>query len=214
IRDAEAMLETFQHLASTDSGLDASVLAAAQDFLGRRKEQLTAEGDSVGEQVHAVCALLTEALPRIPAWPLAGGGFSMIGSGLERVYRQGARSFHRAYETGAPADFHEWRKRVKDHWYHLRLLSDIWPGVMRGHRRSLRDLSELVGDHHNLAVLWELFAAAPELPPRLKTELDGCIHARMQALEKLAQRVGALVYAETPGALRRRLKRYWQSWRK
>jgi hypothetical protein len=29
-----------------------------------------------------------------------------------------------------PEHFHEWRKRVKYHWYHLGLLRELWPASM------------------------------------------------------------------------------------
>ena len=33
--------------------------------------------------------------------------------------------------------FHDWRKRVKDHWYHCRLLKYLWPEPMRTGRVHL-----------------------------------------------------------------------------
>ena len=44
-----------------------------------------------------------------------------------------------------PEIFHDWRKRVKDHWYHSRLLQGFWPAGIRPHRKAVKELSELLG---------------------------------------------------------------------
>jgi CHAD domain-containing protein len=88
----------------------------------------------------------------VAAWKLAACGFEAIQAGLLKSYADGRKALHRAYETSRPKDFHEWRKRVKYHRYHLRLLRNLWPRVMRAWRREVVTLSELLGKEHDLAV--------------------------------------------------------------
>src|ERR687888_223363 len=55
----------------------------------------------------------------------------------------------------ADAAVHEWRKRSKDLWYHLRLLRDGRREVLAPAADRAHELSDLLGDHHDLAVLAE-----------------------------------------------------------
>ena len=50
---------------------------------------------------------------------------------------------------------HEWRKRVKDLWYHCLLLQDAWKPVMSALADEAHELSDRLGDDHDLAVLLE-----------------------------------------------------------
>lgn len=60
---------------------------------------------------------------------------------------------------------HEWRKRVKDHWYHLRLLREVLPQADRERVRRFGDLGELIGDAHDC---WVLAAEINALPDYLR----------------------------------------------
>ena len=55
--------------------------------------------------------------------------------------------------TYPTARWHDWRKRAKDVWYQLRLLQDTWPDVMKAMAGQASQLSDLLGDDHDLAVL-------------------------------------------------------------
>jgi len=52
-----------------------------------------------------------------------------------------------------PENYHEWRKRVKEHWYHVRLLEvTVADG---GYEKSLKELETALGEDHNLVLLQE-----------------------------------------------------------
>ena len=55
--------------------------------------------------------------------------------------------------SGEMSDLHDWRKRVKDLWYHERLLAPTCGPTVRGHAKELDRLSDLLGDDHDLALL-------------------------------------------------------------
>jgi len=52
-------------------------------------------------------------------------------------------------------------RRVKDHWYHARLLENMWAQVMNGYEESLKDLETRLGDDHNLVVLYDVVGQPP-----------------------------------------------------
>ena len=51
-------------------------------------------------------------------------------------------------------------RELRYHWYHARLLSQLWPAVMKPHIDSTKELSGLLGTHHDLAVSKRTVAVA------------------------------------------------------
>jgi len=131
--------------------------------------------------------------------------------------RRARRARRDAYASPAPAParFHEWRKRIKYDRYHVRLLRDLWPDAMAARRTALHHLSDLLGEHHDLATLDTVLASRPaELPSHsLHRALLDLASERRRTLEAQARPLGALVFAEKPKAFVRRIARYWEVWR-
>ena len=63
-------------------------------------------------------------------WSPTKSGWKLLAPGLERTYKRGRARFSDVLRDPSPENVHEWRKRVKDLWYHLRLLRDSWPEVL------------------------------------------------------------------------------------
>jgi hypothetical protein len=156
---------------------------------------------------------LRSARRRTEQWQLAGGGWRIVRPGLIRGYRQGRSAFAAARAEPSAENMHEWRKRAKDLWYHLRLLRPIAPGTLRGQADEAHRLSDLLGDDHDLSVLAEaLLAASSEVPADVDA-VRGLIEYRRAELEVEAFLVGRRVYAESSKAFERRMRRYWKAWR-
>jgi CHAD domain-containing protein len=202
LRDARAILDAFDHLRGKHrlSGIRRGLAA-------RQKSDRRILPDLAGK--------LTTARNAADRWPLRKDGFPAIAPGLEATFRAGRKTFACASRTGRPEDFHEWRKRVKDHWYHVRLLEDLWTDVMKGYEKSLNQLETWLGDDHNLVVLHDLLTKQPKNfgPP---TEISLCldlIAKSQKKLRKSALSLGELVYEEKPSELRRRMRVLWRAWR-
>jgi CHAD domain-containing protein len=108
---------------------------------------------------------------------------------------------------------HDWRKRAKDLWYHVRLVRRAWPGLLKETADEAHELADLLGDHHDLAVLRDdvredpAIAAASDELARL---LDAIDERQGELLEK-ALGLGARLYAEKPKAYGIRLRKYWNA---
>jgi CHAD domain-containing protein len=210
-RDAEVMLQALDELAERFTG------RLPQSAFDAIRGPLTAERDQARQRLlesglaGSVAEELRTVRMRLDDWSLHGDGWSAIEPGLERSYRRGRRAFERARNEPTVERLHEWRKRTKDLWYHLRLLKPFAPGIVGGYADDAHALSDLLGDDHDLAVLREAVRArAGELAVDLDAVLELIGHRREQ-LQSDAMRLGERVYAERPGALRRRLRRYWKS---
>jgi CHAD domain-containing protein len=140
------------------------------------------------------------AQARVALWPVMEDSFTTIADGLQRTYRLGRRAMRNA---STPDELHEWRKRVKEHWYHAQLLREIWPAMMKPYANVMQDLSRALGDHHDLHVLRELVTA----PSVIKA-----IDARQRLLEAEARSIGARVYVEPARAWLARMRNLWKAW--
>ena len=88
-------------------------------------------------------------------WPLERDSFQALSDGLERTYRRGRRDFRAARSEPTVEALHEWRKRAKQLWYHHSLLRPLWPPVMQAVGDEAHELSDRLGDDHDLAMLAE-----------------------------------------------------------
>ena len=139
-RDAEAVLEA---LAKLD--LPRGVRTRAKRKLEVRRAAMS-DAELAG-RIANVLDQLVVAQARIALWPELHDSFDTIAGGLLRTYRRGRRAMQNA---STAAEFHEWRKRAKEHWYHVQLLRDVWPEIMKPYAGILSDLSHALGDHHDL----------------------------------------------------------------
>src|SRR6266704_228831 len=139
-------------------------------------EQLRGKaGGPKDEALSQVADTLQEVEKRVKAWPLETDGFEAIRPGLKTTFRQAKQRLAFARKHRAPEDFHEWRKRLKDHWYHVRLLENLWTDVMEGYEKSLKDVETWLGDDHNLVVLGGALLSDPEFRGRDK-EVELCLN--------------------------------------
>lgn len=212
-RDAFVMIDTFDSLKRKYRRETARKLGSVRRGLLRRRTESRREEEMRIVLQHASAALMQVA-ERVAEWPLVTDGYAAISDGLESTYRAGRAALERVRENGHAENYHELRKRVKDHWYHVRLLENLWTDVMTTYEKTLKDLETWLGEDHNLAVLRERVKAEPdfygsqedialldELIVRYQTEL------RQQSLS-LAERI----YEEKPREFRRRMKHLWDTW--
>jgi CHAD domain-containing protein len=199
-RDSDVMLETLAAL-ELPAGVGLDLRKAIQEELARRAD------DDRRAAGRAAVAVLKEARKRVDAWPLERDSFEALADGLERTYRRGRRAFREAREEPVAEALHEWRKRVKDLWYHHTLLRDLWPPVMSVVGDEAHELSDRLGDDHDLVVLaaW----VRGHLEPG--TEFSDAVIRRREALQGEAFALGSRLYAEKPSAYMRRMRELWEA---
>ena len=199
LRDAEVLLQSFDQLRETFADqMKSEAFAEIRSALEERRMRLGAGDNRLARNVNHVCTILEEVRHQVASWPLDRRGFAAIAPGLRNTYRQGRRARVAAYRSLSDEAFHDWRKRVKDHWYHIRLLQDVWPEGMKSYCRSLKDLAAILGDEHDLVVMKQTVA-----------ELDGgsddgnaycaylaLVDQRQRQLRAVAGPLGERIHAE------------------
>lgn len=209
-RDAEVKLATLDALVDGDGDVPPAATALWREALAADRDRLVGEGDGTDEAVAAIEGVAARA----PEWKLRVDGWKLLAPGLDTAYREGRAAFAALGEDPGFEAVHELRKRGKDLWYQLRLLRDAWPAVLGPTAEEVHDFTDLLGDHHDLAVLLVDLVGRAEVDAVHRETLRRLIESRQASLLAEALVAGERIYAEKPKAFDRRLRAYWRAWRR
>ncbi len=226
LRDASAMVETLERLRGRlEERSDRKGLAALEAVNGAvvaRRDRMHAE--SAPAQMDKALAGVRRARAAVDDFELDGVGLDTLHQGLKRTYGRAVTRFFEArpFLTGRLSDdaelthvLHEWRKRVKYHRYHVDVLSEAWPVVFRARERAMHDLSDLLGEDHDLAVLRESLAGVLSEAPMLAGPIDIVVAAGTALrgdLQRRARWTGERCCGESPQAVASRLTAAVGAW--
>jgi CHAD domain-containing protein len=213
LRDAGAMVETFDGLRKLyRTQVDRRAWDSLRRILDKRRAET--EHSLNPQQLFEDYPRQLEAVAeQVDDWPLDGNGFAVIAPGLKKAFRRGREAMEEARRNPTPENFHQWRKRVKDHWYHDRLLHKVWGDMMGAYGDVLKDIQTWLGDDHNLTVLEGLITDANGQSggeEGMKNLL--AVMARHQAqLRDQASIAGVRVYREKPKRVVQTIKFLWKA---
>lgn len=219
VRDAQSMIECFDDLVNDfRDQVDQDAFLPIREGLAVRRQNIADDKIGLEQKLDECVARMREARRRAVQWQFKDDGFSALKGGLMKTYRRGRRAMRDAYRNPSTETFHEWRKRVKYHWHHARLLRRIWPDMMKVQRTAADQLSDLLGDDHDLAVLrrtlldnHDRFGSQSAL--QALQVLTGLTDRRRVELQARARPLGERIFAEKPKQLASRLERYWNTWK-
>jgi len=214
LRDAFVMvqsLDALRKLYAKDAGTKLRAIRAG--LLRKRSE--CARPQDIANVLEDAATALSRARKRAQTWPLKTDGYDAIAPGFEGIYRAGRKALKKAHKHPSPDNFHHLRKRVKDHWYHVRLLENLWTDVMSAYEKSLKDLETWLGDDHNLTVLKERILAEPAYYGSEK-DIDllfGLIDKHQKELRDKALALAARIYEQKPRQMTQHMNHLWETWR-
>lgn len=210
IRDRAAMIEAFNRIAVRfEDEIDTHALAPIREQLGETRKD---PDDDETERLERFRAAMVEARERADHWSLDRDGPKTFEGGVEKTYARAVDAMEEAHDKRTGEALHEWRKRVKYHWYHARLLKRGRKDLLDEEADAAGELSDILGDHHDIVV----FEAEIE-SGALKAEgpdgelFRGLLKTRRATLEEKAFAKGALVCSEKPENLARRWAGYWRA---
>jgi CHAD domain-containing protein len=213
LRDAQVMRQTFDGLAKALPTPQRTPLRRALDARIKAAAQPGASAEDLTETFAAFQA-------RSGRWKLDAKDFDALEPGLVAGWEQSRKALKKAQKAAADPDLpgkplHEWRKRVKRHWYQARLLEPIWPEMMAPHIAEVDRLTELLGQLHDFDVLLAtLTADASQIDDAALEALRVETFLRRKALADDALPLGARLFAEPADALADRWARWWRLWRR
>ena len=207
-RDADVLVETVAGLGERYTGQlpEAQFDALRAGLAAAAAEAREHEGDAAAEDA---VATLDAVAVRIGDWPLDRCDHDTLVHGATRAYKRGRAALAAAEATPSVERLHGLRKRVKDLWYHGRLLEEAWPRVVKAQSRAAHDLADLLGDDHDLAVLAERVERGVATDAPIDDEaVLGLIARRRAELQAEAMPIARRLYAEPQKAFRGRLREY------
>jgi CHAD domain-containing protein len=213
-RDAEILVEALDGLAERFGPQAEGRFDALREQLEQENREAHADG-SVERAMVEAAAGLAAGRGRIASLPLDGDGWELVGPGLHRTYRRGRKRLRAVEEEASVTNLHELRKRVKDLWYQVRLIRDADKQMLGSLADHAHDLSDHLGDDHDLALLRETAQRrrAAFSHPSHKRHLLEEIDARRGELQFAAISLAERIYAEKPKRFTKRLEKRWEAWR-
>jgi CHAD domain-containing protein len=216
LRDATVLIETYDRLmAAFDAEIERAAFAPVRRRLTVRQKTLDRSDSSADRKLGDVRDLLLAARARVTQWKLSADDFPALRDGLGKTYKSARKRMKDAGRSTDTEALHDWRKYVKYHAYHARLIEPVWPANMQAHRQTADRLNDLLGEHHDLAVLDNLLRHAPDEFGRAVdlAALRSLVNKRQARLADQSFALGARLFAEPADQLARRWRTYWTQWR-
>ncbi|MCX7864487.1 MAG: CHAD domain-containing protein, partial [Novosphingobium sp.] len=213
-RDPHVMLERFDGLLRHDDhGESAGAMVELRSYLASLAHQ--ADAADLDGAMAVVRHRMVEARKRASCWHIEKDGWPALAKGLGSCLRQARKAALTAEAHPDMESFHELRKRIKDHWYHCRLLVALWPEAMAVRSKAAGELGELLGEHHDLAVLVQrLMAGCGAWGDKFRVkQVVALAEARARKLEKQAWPMIERLLAQKPAQLKAHWGRLWRAWR-
>lgn len=212
-RDAMVMIETYDSL--TDhfaSEIDRTAFGPLRAGLTRRVQSLS--GDP-REEMSEYLEVMTQLHERCRCWKIDGKGRKVLEAGL-RLNLDQARDALRAVEAEpSPDALHALRKRAKDHRSQMRLLRPVWTNMMSARADEANRLSDLLGHHHDLAVLSFQIRSEDLLKSEgARSAFLGLATRRQTEIEAEALPLARRLFGVSPKKRAARLMQMWRLWRR
>src|SRR5262249_8905352 len=198
LRDAQSVPNAYGALMPRfDGEVERATFGAVRRRLTLRKKRRAREVTDMSLPFDRVRGLMEAARERVATWPVDTTGADAWRGSFEQTYRRARRAMSAVYEAPTPEHFHEWRKSVKYHWYHTRILRPLGDDVITSRADAVDALGEMRGSHHDLVVLRatlldEADGSGSGRPIALLIEL---IDRRRSELESDARPLGMRLFA-------------------
>lgn len=212
IRDAATSISTYDALMNRfGDQVNRSAFGPLRGQMTRRLNDIPDQ--RIDDRLQRVAEAFEAVRGRLDEWTLDEDGFAAIAGGLSKTRSRASKRLAKARKTPTTEALHELRKRVKYHWYHMRLLRGLWPAVNKAWAKELDHLSDLLGDDHDLAVFAQQIDsfAGEGVDPTDRKVLHGLIKHRRQELQVEGFRSAGLLFAESNDAFIRRINAYWDA---
>lgn len=214
LREAHVDMQTLRALLKRlEKHHDLQTLRRTQSHLRRRALKTTKR---FVEKDHAarVKRILHHIAKAVDDICLPDSAWQTIGPGVKSAYSKGRQAFRAVRKDPSEESFHDWRERVKDLWYQLRLLRSIAPGKLDEMAGNLKALSEVLGDDHDLCRL-HAFICEKCQGTGAQRELklvEKLIKERQRELRASAIKLGRRFYSENPAIFCERIAGWWLAW--
>jgi CHAD domain-containing protein len=207
-RDQAVMLDTVTKLTAQSGAEGASTLAP---LTAQFSQTLAAAQQPLdpGSAAKARLMLLHE-VKKFSRLRIRKRGFAALEGGLEKSYRHARKALKIAYSEPADETFHTLRKSAQWHWRQMSLLARAWPEEFAVRVADARELSQILGDDHDLALLIAETVKAGAISSEQKENIVELCRHKQQVLRAAAEFRAERLFAEEPRAFMKRMDAYWK----
>jgi len=202
-RDAQAALDALvdavKRARDFSPALTPKIRASIEDLRAQ------AEGATLTDEMRMrIEGYLGVASRSVERWRIGGVKSAEIATRLKKAYRRARSRLPDDWHKTEGDDLHELRRRVIEYRYQMELAAPLWPRFARTAIEDAQSLRDRLGRYQDLTVLSAL--TRPRQPlAAWRSRLAPLIAARQSLHLKHAARFGRRLFAERPGAFRRRL---------
>jgi hypothetical protein len=157
-----------------------------------------------------VARILHHERARLRTWRVPVSGFHSLAPGLETSVRRSRKAMQRVTRRPSAEGYHEWRCRVKDLWFHLRLLEARCGTITSLEARRLETLDGVLGTHHNIVLLERLLLSEAVAPRRDTARILHLLRRYQSELRMRAAILGGRILHDKPRRFVRRLHGRWR----
>jgi len=211
VADGQGVIDTLNQLVKRyRHELPKKTALAIRTGLIDRSKQIDSKASQDGVLEKAQMTLRAER-QRVKQWKLSAEGFRALAPGLKNSVRRARGAMMTAWLNPTAQHHHTWRRHVKNHWFHVRLLSARCGYRLHPYQRQLEALDGILGEYHNLVLLHGVLVGDSTLE---KTQIARCLRIvqRYQAeLRRQAQLLGIRIYSEKPRRFVRRVRELWDA---
>jgi CHAD domain-containing protein len=217
IRDAKVLIDALDKLAPQfrDEASPEAVVAV-RTFLMNHKESVRHHVLDVDDACSRVQTMLGDAQNRLKDWSIGKYGWGTVDEGLERGYTAGYGAMAVAATEPNVENLHEWRKQAKYFGHQLQLLEPICRNAMVELGDPLRELGQVLGDDHDLAMLERIVTgqSADLGGEGAVSTLRSLVGRRRAELQEQAFDLGRRIYRDGPQATMDRIRGWRKAWKR
>jgi len=116
-----------------------------------------------------------------------------LDNGIKKGYKKAKKLKKKAYSTQSDKDFHQWRKWVKYHWYHMRLIKKNEKCVLGPRVKMSGMLADILGGEHDLSVFKSF---VENVRCEYKVEFIGYLKTEQDILRNRAEKIGNILFCK------------------
>ena len=155
LRDRDVMTATMAGLAGTDDRLDGALAWLAEAIADPSSSQPSAAAPSrsAATAVRQAVKSLEKARGRLAKLAVAGELADVVAAGVRTCQRKGQDALARLATEPSDENVHELRKAVQTYQRQQTLVQAVWPEMQGVRIQTARQLSQILGEAQDLAVL-------------------------------------------------------------
>lgn len=210
LRDTQSVLEAYDKL--VEEG-EREKFQTIYDKLESGHQQTANQDNALEKAVEEFLKRIEEGRERIKEWEFRKKGFKVIAKGLEKTYKGCYNKMNNSYANPIEENFHDWRKQVKYHKFHMILLSFLSKDLEK-RVKIVDSLAEDLGDDHDLYVLKHKIGEDRNSygEEAVMSEFLELVEQKQKKLKEAARKKGKKLYKEDSSLLMEKIEKQWNRW--